>query len=415
MRRILLFLLALSALVVAAVWLANDPGVASLTWRGWRLETSVGVLLVLIVIVVLVLGAVLRLLAWVRGGLQAFTARRREKRVRRGLVTLGDGFSAVHAGQGAAARRLAQEAANLLGDSPAVLVLRKQAAALDGDAAELKAAAEALLERPETEMAALRALSTRALKDGDVIGAVSYARRAMTRGETPAWAVHLTLDSEIAAGRWSDAITVLDSAAGRDVYAPSELQRLRARLRVHQAQALLAEGQPVPAARTAQRAMDEGGGIPAVAIYAKAMAAQGKGRKAASDIERAFAQQPDAALVAAYRALVPGETSLDWARRVETLVQSQPDHAESRLAVAEASLGAELWGRARNRLGGLTSDLQPGHVRARAARLMADLENGETGDSDAVARWLREAMKANAITETLPTAPTSAAALLAQV
>jgi HemY protein len=260
----------------------------------------------------------------------------------------------------------------------------------------------------------LRALASRAAKDGDVIGAVSYARRAMTRGDTPAWAVHLTLDAEIAAGRWSEAITVLDSAAGREVYAPSELQRLRARLRVHHAQAQLAEGQSVPAARTAQRAMDEGGGIPAVAIYAKAMAAQGKGRKAASDIERAYTQQPDAALVAAYRTLVPGETSLDWARRVEALVQSQPDHPESRLAVAEASLGAELWGRARNRLNGLTSDLQPVAIRARAARLMADVENGENGDSDAAARWLREAIKASTIVENATPAPTSVAALLAE-
>ena len=346
--------------------------------------------------------------------MQAFSARRREKRVRRGLVALGDGFSAVQAGQAAVARRLVKEAENLLGDSPAVRVLHKQTLALDGDTAELKAAAEVLLERPETEMAALRTLAIRAAKDGDVIGAVGYARRAMTRGDAPAWAVHLTLDAEIAAGRWTEAMAVLDSAAGRDVYAPSELQRLRARLRIHQAQTQLAAGQSVPAARAAQKAMDEGGGVDAVAIYAKAMAAQGKGRKAAGDIERAFAQQPDATLVAAYRSLVPGETALDWARRVETLVQSQPDDAESRLAVAEASLGAELWGRARNRLGGLTSDLHPATVRARAARLMADLESGETGDSDAVARWLREAMKASAAGDSAIPAPTTAAALLAE-
>ncbi len=100
------------------------------------------------------------------------------------------------------------------------------------------------------------------------------------------------------------------------------------------------------------------------------MAAQGKGKKAASELERLWAKGPDPLLAAAYRALIPGETALDWARRAETLVQSNPDDLESRLTLAEASLGAELWGRARNRLGGLTSEKYPPTIRARAARLM---------------------------------------------
>src|SRR5206468_44332 len=133
-----------------------------------------------------------------------YAARQREKRMQKGLVVLGDGFAAVHAGHGATARRMAREAAKLLGDTPAVHVLRKQAVTLDGDMAELKAAAEVLLERPETEMSALKALSTRALADGDINNAILYARRALTRGDTPAWAVHLILDADIAGKRWAD-------------------------------------------------------------------------------------------------------------------------------------------------------------------------------------------------------------------
>jgi HemY protein len=412
--RIALYLVAVAAAVAGAVWLANDPGAAILTWRGWQVQTSVALLLILALVLVLALWTLLRVAAWVRGSLKAYAAQQRERRMRRGLATLGDGFAAAHAGHGATARRLAREAGALLGETPAVLVLRKQAAALDGDAAELKAAAEALLERPETEAAALKALATRALADGDAVGATSYARRALTRGEAHDWAVRLLLDAAIAGARWGEALEVLDGAAARTSFAPAERQKLRARLRVEQARAQLAEGQPAAAARTAERAMDEGGGVAAVALYAKAMAAQGKGRKAASDIERAWARRPDPLLLAAYRALVPGETALDWARRVETLTQSQPDHPESRLAIAEASLGAELWGRARQRLNGLTSELQPPSVRARAARLMADLENGERGDTAAVARWLREALKAGASAEAPPSPPSSAAALLAE-
>ncbi len=412
MIRILIYLGALALLVAGAVWLANDPGSVTLVWRGWRIDTSVGVLFIAVVALVLLLGMLFRGVAWLRGSVKAFSARQREKKLQRGLITLGDGFAAVHAGQGPAARRLAREAGKLLGDSMPVQVLRKQAIALDGDMAELKVAAEALMERPETEMAALKALANRAFADGDINNAITYARRAMTRGETPAWAVHLILDADVAGQRWDDAIAMLDSIAGRDVFPPSDQARLRARLRIHLATTQLAQGQSALAAKTAQKAMDDGGGTAAIAAYARAMAAQGKGRKAASDIERAWAIAPEAALLAAYRALMPGETSLDWARRVEVLVQNNPEHVESRLALAEAALAAELWGRARSRLQGLTSEMQTATVRARAARLMAELENGERGDVDAVARWLREALTANQQIAIATPLPTSTAALL---
>lgn len=413
MIRIVLYLAVVAALVASAVWLANDPGGATLTWRGWQVDTSVAVLIAGVLVFMAILGATMKLFAWIRGSWRAYAAQQREKRLRKGLVMLGDGFAAVHAGQAASARRLARESGNLLGDTPAVTVLRKQAAALDGDAVELKAAAEILLERPETEMAALRTLAARAQTDGDAIGAAGYARRALTRGDSPAWAVHLLLDHEIAGGRWADALQVVEGTAGRQVFTPADHERLRARLRIQLAQVQLAEGQAIAAARSAQRAMEEGGGVAAVAMYAKAMAAQGKGKKAAGDIERLWAKGPDPILAAAYRALIPGETSLDWARRAETLVQNNPDDPESRLTLAEASLGAELWGRARNRLGGLTSEMHTPSVRARAARLMAELENGERGDAEAVARWLREALKAGAMATATAPPPSSAAALLA--
>lgn len=412
MRRLLLYLLVLAALVAVAVWLANDPGTVALEWRGWRVDTSVGVLLIAVLMLVALLWALFRGIAWLRGSLRAYAARQREKKTQKGLVLLGDGFAAVHAGHGATARRLAREAGKLLGNTPPVQVLHKQAVALDGDMAELKAAAEVLLERPETEMSALKALASRALADGDVNNAITYARRALTRGDTPPWAVHLILDAEIAGARWTDALAMLDSVAGRDVFPPTDQQRLRARLRVHLAETQLAQGQAPMAAKTAQKAMDDGGGTAAIAVYARAMAAQGKGRKASAEIERAWAEAPEPALLAAYRTLVPGETALDWARRVEALVQKNPDDAESRLALAEAALGAELWGRARNRLQGLASEMQAPTVRARAARLMAELENGERGDTEAVARWLREALKASQAVVAATPVPTSTAALL---
>ena len=127
----------------------------------------------------------------------------------------------------------------------------------------------------------------------------------------------------------------------------------------------------------------------------------------------AWALSPDPRLLAVYRALVPGESALERVQRVEQLVRSNPDHPESRLAMAEVSLAAELWGQARNRLSTLTRDDMPPDVRARAARLMADVERSERGDGATVSRWLREALKADAAVAAAPATPPNLAALLA--
>ncbi len=414
MPRLILYIAAVAALVAGAVWLANEPGSVSLTWHGWRADTSVGVLVIAIIVAVIVILLIARLIAIISGTVEAFAARRRERRLTRGLTSLGDGFAAVQAGQQHAARKYAKEAATLLRNNSAVLMLRKDAATLSGDSAEMKAVAQELLSRPETELAGLRALATKALKDGDTAGALTHARRALEHKDAPAWPLQITLDMEIVAEDWSRALAVLDTKSAREAFSAVELKRLKSRLLTLQAQSTLGHGDAAGAASAAKKAMDvDNTNEGAVIAFAKAMAAQGKGRKAASAVERAWAAGPSIDLLAAYRVLMPGEPTLEWALRVDALAKAAPDHPESRLAVAEASLEAELWGQARNRLAGLTSaDTHPA-IRARAAHMLADVERRERGDSNKAAAWLQVALENRRDAARIAAKPKSAAEILA--
>ncbi len=415
MLRLILYVVIVAALVSGAVWLASDPGAVSMTWRGWQIDTSVGILIAAVAAMVAVILLFARLAAIVTGKVQAFTAARRERRMRRGLARLGEGFAAVQAGQGHAARRLAKEAGSLLSDNPAVLVLRKDAAALAGDVHELQAAAEALLARPETELAGVRALAQKAIAEGDTAGALTQAKRALARKDAPGWALHIAVDMEVAAERWGDALDLLDQRLAREAYTAADLRRLRSRLLTLQAQAALAQGDSSAAVNAAKRGMDiDDTNLVAVIVYARAMTAQGRGKKAAAAVERAWAIKPGSDLLAAYKSLVPGESSLDFARRIDGIAKVSPDHPETRLAVAAASLEAELWGQTRNRLAGLTGhDAEP-DVRARAAQLLADVERYERGDVDKAAEWLHMAIDSQRAPPRNPRKPKSAAEILAQ-
>ena len=415
MARLIAYLLGISAVVTGAVWIANEPGSVNLIWRGWRVDTSVGVLVAAVIAAVIVILLIVRMISVLSGTVKAFAAAQRERRIKRGLVTLGDGFAAVQAGQGNLAQRLAKEASKLLDNNPAVLVLRKEAAVLGGDTREMQAVAMALLNRPQTALTALRTLANKALADGDVVGALRHAQKALARKDAPTWALNMVLDVQIGIGRWADALAVLDTKLGRTVFQPAEHQRLKSKLLVHEAHEALKNGDAATATAAAKKAMDASEpSHEAVAAYAKAMASQGKGRKAAGVVEKAWRSSPHSDLLVAYRALVPGESVLDWARRVENLAKAALDHPETRLAVAEASLDAELWGQARNRLSTLTNDDMAPHIRARAACLMADVETRERGDTDAAGGWLKLALSMQQSTSRKSHPPKSTGDLLAK-
>lgn len=395
MLRLVLYVVGLAALVGASVWLADEPGTMAMEWRGWRVDTSASALVAFMIVAVMLAALLLRGLSIVAGIMNAFAAARRQRRLNRGLTSLADGFAAVQSGQTTAARKFAREATALLQTNPAVLMLRKQTAELAGDGKEVKETAIALLERPQTELAGLRSLALKAAADGDTVGALNHAKRALARKDAPAWAIEMALDLTIAGGLWADAVALMETKIARDTFEREDFKRIKTRLLLQQAQTALKSGDSQAAASLARQAIDLGGApVAATTSYARAMAAQGKGRKAAHLVEKLWETSPHADLAAAYRVLIPGETALDYARRVDNLTRIDPDHAETRLAVARASLDAELWGQARNRLSPLTAEHVEPDVRARAARLMAEVETRERRDSEKAAEWLQVALDA---------------------
>ena len=119
------------------------------------------------------------------------------------------------------------------------------------------------------------------------------------------------------------------------------------------------------------------------------LAAAGQMRKAAKSALAAWARNPHPDLAAAYGALGGAdEAPLDRVRRFQSLYKLRPDDAESRLALAEASLAAALWGEARRHLA------VTGPPSARHCRLMAALEDQEFGNTEAARRWLDKAAAA---------------------
>jgi HemY protein len=131
LRTIIWFVFAIVAML-GAVWLAERPGSVTAEFRGWRLDTSVGVLMISVLVLILVSVGGWLVYRWIVGAPGALLEGWGESRRRRGYRELTQGLAAVAAGDGVEAQKHARKAEQLLSEPALTLLLSAQAAQLNG-------------------------------------------------------------------------------------------------------------------------------------------------------------------------------------------------------------------------------------------------------------------------------------------
>ncbi len=386
--------LLLAATMLTVAWFAERPGAVSIVWQGWRLDTSLGVLIATVILSALAVAWLYRL--W-RGLVRAprdFGRWRLERRRRRGYVALTQGLVAVAGGDPREALRHARRADVLLNEPPLTMLLSAQAAQLAGDEGEAERQFGDMLKRPETEFLGLRGLLMQAMRAGDRAKALTLARRARElRPQTP-WVLTTLFDLESRAGEWGAAAATLRQASRAAALPAPAARRHEAALLIETSRAAHGAGDMRESVRRAEQAhRADPDHIAATAWLAHAYVAAGKARAAAALIEESWARHPHPELLVAYRRARPVAEPLQWVRQVERLVKVAPLHRESAEALGTACLEAKLWGEARRHLTSLLG--AAGNAPSSGlCRLMARLEDEEHGDAGAVRRWLARAAEA---------------------
>jgi HemY protein len=389
---------ALPALIVialaagAAGFLASAPGRVALTWQGWRVDTSVAVLVFGVVLLAMLAAAFFHLLRKLLGGPRAFMRARRERRRRDGYRALTQGMVAVAAGDAEEAHRFARKADALLAEPPLTLLLSAQAAQLKGDEQAARKYFTAMLDRAETEFLGLRGLVMQALRGGDERAALHLVERARAlRPKTP-WVLQSLFELQARAGKWLAAEATLAEALKRKVLPAESLRHHRAVLLHEQSRAAEAQGDQRLALQLAAKAHAlEPGFAPATARYAELLRVGGWTRRAAKAIETAWRAAPHPDLAEAWNALFAEETPLARVKHADRLAAAHPEHPESRFAQARASLAAKLWGEARRHLEALGGKAESEAPSPRLCRHMAELEEAQHQDMGAARHWLTRA------------------------
>jgi HemY protein len=392
MIRLFIFAIVTLSLGWGFSWLADRPGLIAITWQNQLVETS---LMVAATAVVALIFAVM-FLWWLIQTIwtsphsmrRFFRARKRD----RGYQALSTGLIAAGAGNALLARKMTARARGLLraDQEPLIHLLEAQTALIEGRHEEAREKFAAMAEDPETREIGLRGLYIEARRLGANDAARQYAEAAAETAPYLPWAAEATLEYRCQAGRWEDAMRLLDQQRIANVIDRKQADRWKAVLLTARATERL-EGDPKAARDDAKAALKLARDlVPAGIIAAKSYLREDNVRKAAAVIESLWKIEPHPELAATYIRARSGDSAADRLKRAEKLEALKPNNPESLLAVAQAALDTQDFAQARSKAeAALRMD-----PRESAYMLLADIEESETGDQGRIRHWMAQALRA---------------------
>ena len=332
MIRLIVYLVLSLLVALGAAWLIALPGTVEIAFGSWRMSPGLGLALFIAIGVII---ASILIWAIIRRLIDAPAALARStarRRERAGVEALSDGMIALQAGEFSRARMLARDARAKLPENPAAQLLEARAELALGDLSSAREHYRALISNERTALAALSGLYEQARTQERGNAAITFARMAIEETEPD---------------------TAYD----------------------HASRALKSIPDFVPAALVAARILIN----------------RGDTRRASALLRRTWRAgfHPDAATL--YAHVKPGTSALERLKRIRTLIESPQSHPMAAIVLARAAIDAYEWSVARNALAPFL--VKP---TRQMCLLMAEIEEGQSGDQGKAREWLSRAVSAPA-------------------
>jgi len=398
MIKIILFVSAVAAATLGAVWLMEVDGGVQLTIAG--LEFNLGALQSVIVAALLVVvvwltfrvfGLLIAVMRFINGDETAISRYFDRNRERRGFKALSEGMMALASGDGREAMAKAARAERYLGKPELTNLVLAQGAEMAGDRKKAEEVYKRLLTDEKTRFVGVRGIMMQKLGDGDKDTALKLAEKAFDlkpkHEETQDVLLRLQAEKE----DWTGARKTLNAKLKHGTLPRDVHKRREAILAVSEAKGVMDDGSSMEsreAAIEANRLSPDL--IPAAVMAADAQTEANSPRKATRLILKAWSVHPHPDLAAAFARIAPEESPAERVKRFQKLIDKQPDHPESQMLKAELLIAAEDFPEARRAMG----DLADNEPDARVLTIMAAIAKGEGADDATIRGWMAKAVTA---------------------
>ncbi len=344
--RVLWFLIKVVVVLAAVIWLAERPGNVTVEWQDYQISTTVGVLLLIVVLVAIAYSGFDNLVRILKAAPARLLGTRKERRLEKGLDALTRGFIGVASGDAVVARQEAKRADRYLKSVPLRHLLSAQAAQLSGDEKKAKKVYQNMLLEDQTRHLGLRGLLMQARRDGDEDSAQAIVEEAHEKGMKTPWVLNALFDLQTRAKDWEKALITVREIEKTAMWEKQKINNQRAVLYLALADVQADHWQENVAKAYAQDPTFP----PVVARQAESLLEQNKQRKARSVIMDAWKVNPHPMLVEISEIVTRSYNETRHVQFYEKFVKLQPDHYLSHQALGRAALKAKLWGVARNHL-----------------------------------------------------------------
>lgn len=386
-----IFIIVTFSLLVAwgASIIMSVPGEVVITGFGYQMQPSLGIVLfglILLMLITIVVWAIIRRIF----GIPALFSRANEKRKqRKGVDALSNAIIALQTGDPSKARQFAREARLKLEGNTAAQLLEAQANMQMGELKQARLQYREMIEDPKTAIAALSGLYEQARQQKREDAALQFAQKAASLSPKLSWAQKAIFAHLAKQGDYEDALAQLDNIPFERADRDSQ-KRLDAVLRTALAKEL-EETDPQRAITFANEALKKQPEfVPASLIAARLYISSGEIRKASGLLRRVWRASAHPHIGELYIHAQSGASAVERLKRAKTMVVEHPDHLESAILLASAAIAAHEWADARAALQPFTDQ----QATQKVCTLMAEIEQGDTGDQGKARAWLSRAVTA---------------------
>lgn len=342
------------ALVIAlGVWLCVQPGRTHLSGFGYELDIQTGLLAFIGLIFAYVFARLYQLIVAILRTPKNISMAMEMRAQDHGVSAVSQGLSALAAGDTHLAEKQSGRVRKLLrNDHGLVAMLQGMTAKLKGDPIAAENAFRELLNTQETAFLGVRGLLQLAIERRQPDTALYLARQAYAMHPKQAWIMAVLFDLEAQARNWDEALKIANAALKAKAITTDEHRANYSAILLARAGEANAQGQADKAFLLTREAYEKTPYfLPAILAYIPYLMRRNDNKRAIQIIEKAWAKTPHPDLRDAWVKLLPegkedgsGARSYLW---LERLAQTNPDHEDSHLMLADAALARQLTGEAR--------------------------------------------------------------------
>ncbi|HEU5048312.1 MAG TPA: heme biosynthesis HemY N-terminal domain-containing protein [Rickettsiales bacterium] len=337
MWRIILILLIIAFLSLGVAWLADTPGIVTVDWGSYHLETSLPMLLAIVASTALLFMLIYTLVLTLLYTPRHWAHSRLAGRQMRGIEAMTAAFAALATSDLRQARKQVLRAQQYLPHQPLPLMLAAQLARMEGNDSKARLYTEKMLGNEVTEAMALRHLIENTRNADDHATALTYAEKALALNPKDTGMIATLCELYVKTGNPSRAKHLLEHSLQRRYIDKKFFRQESARILCEEAKQLMEQRRTDAAIIQLKESLSRQPELTEAAVLlAEILIARNESEKAFAILAKSWKYAPHASLRETLVRLGENEQNRKkFISSLQKIAKIHPEHEESELLLRD--------------------------------------------------------------------------------